>query len=87
MKTRDKIVSRLAELNKKISDGVRGNPAIVEGDEVVINIKYYTNDQIKELVEIISEWGFKIEQAEIDKLLETKGMVETMLAKSFEEEE
>lgn len=86
MKRRDKIISNLETLNKEISGGQRENPAVVKGNDLTVDMRYYTSEQKDKLVKVVSKWGFKIEQEIMNELLEKKIELEAELAQTFKEE-
>lgn len=77
---REKIIDRLAEINRKLEKGDLCNPARIEGNRVIV---LGSGEELIEVVELIGKWSAKREREQRSDILLEKTMLEAELAASF----
>ncbi len=77
---RDKIVEQLNQVNRKLNQGDKCNPAYIKDGNLVF---YGTPEEMKEVVDLIGEWSYKKESKTKSDLELQKTMLEEELRATF----
>ena len=77
---RNEIVEQLSEVNKKLNQGDKCNPAHIKNGNLIF---YGTPEEMKEVVDLIGEWSYKKERKNKSDLELRKTMLEAKLKATF----